>query len=189
MVDPSDDVVTPRLILRLMRREGVDAALAGNVGRAEILLDARIPDDLLDHPSSLEFAKAQLDADPQYQPWSIRAIILPADRVMVGHLRFHSQPNPVYLRPFARDAVEFGYRVFPKYQRRGYGAEASGAAMGWAQAAFGVRRFIVSVSPNNTPSLALIARFGFARIGQQVDDVDGPEDIYLREVQPALHKS
>jgi RimJ/RimL family protein N-acetyltransferase len=55
--------------------------------------------------------------------------------------------------------------------------------------AFRVRRFIVSVSPNNTPSLALIARFGFARIGQQVDDVDGPEDIYLREVQPALHKS
>jgi RimJ/RimL family protein N-acetyltransferase len=54
--------------------------------------------------------------------------------------------------------------------------------MDWAQAAFGVRNFIVSVSPNNRPSLALIARFGFARIGQRVDEMDGPEDVYLREV-------
>lgn len=182
MFAPLDDVATPRLILRLMDGKCVDAALAGDVGFAEMLLGVRIPPELLDNPSSMAFAKTQLDADAQYQPWSIRAIILPADRVMVGHLRFHSRPDPDYLRPFARDAIEFGYRVFPRYRRRGYAAEASGAAMDWAQATFGVRRFIVSISPNNVPSLALIARFGFTRIGQQVDDADGPEDIYLREV-------
>ena len=54
--------------------------------------------------------------------------------------------------------------------------------MNWAQATFGVRKFIVSVSPDNLASLALIARFGFARVGQQIDEIDGIEDIYLREV-------
>jgi ribosomal-protein-alanine N-acetyltransferase len=182
MANPLDDIVTPRLVLRLMRREGVDAVIAGDVARAEMLLGARIPGELLDHPSSWQFAKSQLDADPLYQPWSIRAIILLADKVMIGLIRFHSRPDPDDLRAFARDAVEFGYGIFPEYRRRGYAAEASDAAMDWAQSTFGIRRFVASVSPNNKPSLALITRFGFVRVGQQVDDVDGPEDIYLREV-------
>jgi ribosomal-protein-alanine N-acetyltransferase len=182
MFDPLADIVTPRLILRLMPREAVDATLAGDVAGAAALLGASIPDDLLAHPSSLAFAKVQLDADPHYQPWSMRAIILPADRMMVGHVRFHSRPDPDDLHMFARDAVEFGYRIFPQYRRRGYAVEASGAAMEWARAAFGVRRFIASVSPDNTASLAVIARFGFARTGQQVDETDGVEDVYLRQI-------
>ena len=71
MPAPSDDIVTPRLILRLMGRETVDAGLAGDLARAEHLLDAKIPGSLLDHPSSLTHAKARLEADPQYQPWSV----------------------------------------------------------------------------------------------------------------------
>jgi RimJ/RimL family protein N-acetyltransferase len=100
---------------------------------------------------------------------------------MVGQVRFHSRPDPEYLHPFARSAVEFGYYVFPIYRWRGYAAEAAGAAMNWAQAAFGVSRFIASVSPDNTASLAVIARFGFMKIGRHMDEIDGVEDIYLRE--------
>ncbi len=176
------DIVTPRLVLRLMGREGVEACLAGDLARAEQLLGARIPNVLLDYPSSLGFAKVRLDEDPQYQPWSFRAIILPDDRTMVGHIRFHSRPDPDDLQAYARDAVEFGYRVFPEYRRRGYAAEASDAVMNWARAMFGVRKFIVTVSPDNKPSQAVIARFGFVRIGQQMDEIDGIEDVYLREV-------
>ena len=43
MPAPSDDIVTPRLILRLMGRETVDAGLTGDLARAEHLLDAKIP--------------------------------------------------------------------------------------------------------------------------------------------------
>ena len=93
---------------------------------------------------------------------------------------FHSRPDPDYLRPFARYAVEFGYYVFSDYRRHGYAAEAAGAAMDWAHAAFGISRFIVCVSPNNTQSLALIARLGFAKIGEHADEIDGIEHIYLR---------
>jgi RimJ/RimL family protein N-acetyltransferase len=52
--------------------------------------------------------------------------------------------------------------------------------MDWAHAAFGISRFIVCVSPNNTQSLALIARLGFAKIGEHADEIDGIEHIYLR---------
>jgi ribosomal-protein-alanine N-acetyltransferase len=177
-----NDILTRRLVLRLMEREVVDACLVGDLQRAEHLLDIAIPGELLNEPTGLKYAQAQLDADPQYRLWSMRAIILQATRTMVGHVRFHSPPDPDYLHPFARAAVEFGYHVYSQYRRHGYATEAAGAVMEWAQATFGIGRFVVSVSPDNKPSLALISHFGFTKIGQHMDEIDGLEHIYLRDV-------
>jgi [ribosomal protein S5]-alanine N-acetyltransferase len=179
MLTLQNDVVTPRLVLRLMEREVIDSCLAGDLQRAERLSGTEIPSELLDEPTALTYARTKLDADPQYQPWSIRAIILRANQTMVGHLRFHSCPDPDYLHPFARPAVEFGYHVFSQYRRRGYATEAAHAVMDWAWVTFGVRHFIVCVAPDNEASLAVIAHLGFARIGQHVDETDGIEHIYL----------
>jgi RimJ/RimL family protein N-acetyltransferase len=181
MLPRPDDIPTPRLVLRLVERETLEACLAGDLERAGQLLGIAVPSELLSSPTALEFAQAQLNADPQYRPWSMRAIIVAAAETMVGHIRFHSQPDPDYLRPFARSAVEFGYRVFPEHRRRGYATEAAGAAMNWARTVFGIDRFIVSVSPGNAPSLAVIARFGFVQVGQHMDEIDGIENIYLRD--------
>jgi L-amino acid N-acyltransferase YncA len=52
--------------------------------------------------------------------------------------------------------------------------------MSWAETN-GVRRFVASVSPSNTPSLALVAKTGFRKIGEHIDSEDGLEHIYLRE--------
>ena len=167
-----------------MEREVLADCLAGELGRAERALGAGIPGELSDEPTALEDARARVDEDPQYRPWSIRAMILPAAATMVGHIRFHSRPNPDYLRPYARAAVEFGYHVFADHRRRGYAHEAAGAVMDWARAAHGIDQFVVTVSPDNVPSLALIARFGFVEVGQHKDPIDGIEHIYLREIGP-----
>jgi RimJ/RimL family protein N-acetyltransferase len=176
-----NDILTQRLVLRLLEREALEACLAGDLKRAGQLLGIAVPSDLLSNPTALKFAQTQLDADPRYQPWSVRAIIVADAETMVGHIRFHSRPDPDYLHPFARSAVEFGYRIFPEHRRRGYATEAINAAMDWARTAFGIGRFVVSVSPDNTPSLAVVARFGFVQVGQHVDEIDGIENVYLRD--------
>ena len=53
--------------------------------------------------------------------------------------------------------------------------------MGWG-AAHGVRRCLASVSPHNKASLATIARPGFVRIGEQIDEIDGLEWIHALEL-------
>ncbi|MBX3014580.1 MAG: hypothetical protein KF832_23880 [Caldilineaceae bacterium] len=43
-------------------------------------------------------------------------------------------------------------------------------------------RFILSISPENQPSLRIAAHFGFVKIGSQLDEEDGVEEIYERRV-------
>ncbi|KQR70691.1 hypothetical protein ASF92_12085 [Pedobacter sp. Leaf176] len=101
---------------------------------------------------------------------------------MVGLVRFHSSPNPEYLKDYANNAVEFGYEVFKAYRKNGYAKEAVIAIINWANVIFGVENFIVSVSPDNENSLNLISGLGFKKIGEIMDDVDGLEYIFLMNV-------
>ena len=177
-----DDIETARLILRRLPRQAIEAGLSGDLRTVENHLDAKVPVDLADDAAVLRFALAELVADPDYLPWSVRALILKESGGMIGHIRFHTRPDPDYLRPYAEKAVEFGYAVFSAHRRRGYAREAIGGAMRWAQDEHGIQRFIVTISPDNVASLRLADRFGFRKIGEHVDEVDGVEGIYLREV-------
>jgi ribosomal-protein-alanine N-acetyltransferase len=169
------------LILRRLPRQAIEAGLSGDLRTVENHLDAKVPVDLADDPAVLRFALAQLAADPDYLPWSVRALILKESGGMIGHIRFHTRPDPDYLRPYAEKAVEFGYAVFSAHRRRGYAREAIGGAIQWAQDEHGIQRFIVTISPDNVASLRLAGRFGFRKIGEHIDEVDGIEGIYLRD--------
>jgi len=46
----ADDVVTSRLVLRLMGQDAVGAVLAGDLAGASALLGARVPPALLERP-------------------------------------------------------------------------------------------------------------------------------------------
>jgi RimJ/RimL family protein N-acetyltransferase len=146
-------------------------------------LRTSVPVDLRHEPAVLNFAASQLAADPNYLPWSARAILLKDTREMVGHLRFHTRPDPEYLHPYVRNAVELGYVIFTAHRRRGYAREALTRAMCWAET-HGVRRFVASISPSNIPSLALVAEAGFCKIGEHIDSEDGLDHIFLRESPP-----
>ena len=176
---PLDEIVSHRLVLRLMHGEMIRDCLAGDLASAGEKLGVRIPEELLEHRRSLESDRKQLEADPLYQPWSTRAIILREEWRMVGFLRFHTRPDAHYLRAYAPEAVEFGYCIFTGDRQHGYATEAVVAAMKWAEEEFGISRFVVSVSPYNTASLKLIDRLGFTIIGQHVDEEDGVEHVFL----------
>ena len=176
-----DDIETARLLLRLVPPEAVEAGLAGDLDRCAELLGAHVPVDLREAPTVLVYAKARLDEDPLYQPWSMRALVDKQTMAMVGHIRFHTRPDPDYLRPYAAQAVELGYEVFASHRRQRYASEAMQGVMQWARERHDVHRFIATVSPDNLPSLTLISRFDFRKIGEHMDPVDGLEGIYLRD--------
>ena len=161
----------------------LEAALKGDTNAAEEILGLAIPPAWYEKRARWEMRLGQLRQDPSLQPWLARAMGLRGQGrglspVMVGYIGFHTGPNPEYLRELAPGAVELGYSVFPDYRRRGYAREAAQTLMDWACREHGIRRFVVSISPQNAPSLALAKGFGFQRIGSQMDEVDGPEDIF-----------
>ena len=53
---------------------------------------------------------------------------------------------------------------------------------GWVTEEPGVRVLRYTVSPSNIASVKIIKYFRFTYIGQQLDEIDGPEDIYEMSV-------
>ena len=178
-----DDIETTRLILRRLEPTAIAAGLSGDLTALEESLGAKVPIDLIHDPAALAYAQEALAADAAYLPWSVRAIILRSSREMAGHVRFHSQPDPDYLRPYAPEAVEFGYVVFAAHRRQRYAHEALTGVMQWACQVHGVERFVASISPTNIPSLELVAKLGFHKVGEAVDPDDGVEHVYLRDAK------
>ena len=171
-------ITSPRLDLVPFTLEFMRASLAHDTATCARILGATVPREWPkpDYLHALVLRISQLEADPALQPWLMRAMIDRETRTMIGDIGFHSPPGPEYLQPYSPRAVEFGFGVFPAYQRRGYAREAAKAMMQWATENHGVTEFIVSISPDNVASQALAAQLGFVRIGSHVDAVDGLED-------------
>jgi RimJ/RimL family protein N-acetyltransferase len=177
-----DRIATERLDLVAMSQEFLEACLAGKQNLAEQLLDLHIPDDWFDHAWLMDLRLRQSKDDPAYIPWLPRAIGLRAQGIMVGYINFHTAPGPDYLATLAPGGVEFGYEIFSQYRRRGYAQETVVGIMEWTQRMHGVERFVLSISPENIPSLGLARKLGFIKIGEQIDDDDGLEEVFERRI-------
>jgi RimJ/RimL family protein N-acetyltransferase len=113
----------------------------------------------------------QLLEHPEDEPW-VTGIIWDEDLgVAVGKAGFHGSPD-------ADGMVEVGYEVDPEYRRRGYARAALQAMLDRAIADPSVRVLRASISPDNEPSLDLVASFGLERNGEQWDEEDGLEWIF-----------
>jgi ribosomal-protein-alanine N-acetyltransferase len=169
-----DTVRTKRLELVWLSPELLEELLAGRREKAERIGGFAIPDDWPDEHDGrfLALRLRQTHEDPGRGPWYVRAIVLPEQRRMIGHIGFHGPPGVNALRD--PEAVEIGYTVFPEHRRRGYAGEAVVALLEQARAQ-GVRRFVASVAPENEPSLAIVRRLGFTEVGRHWDDEDGEE--------------
>ena len=75
-------------------------------------------------------------------------------------------------------ATEMGYTIFEPWRRQGIAYEAILAFIAWAKTE-GLESVILSIQPANIASLALATKLGAVQIGSQIDEKDGPEDIYL----------
>jgi RimJ/RimL family protein N-acetyltransferase len=82
-----------------------------------------------------------------------------------------------HARPDDHGMVEIGYRVDPPFRRRGLATEMATALMAWG-ATHGATHCLASVRPDNAASLRTIAKLGFVKVGEQMDDIDGLEWVH-----------
>ncbi len=126
---------------------------------------------LIDDSGPLAWRVPQVKVDPTINMWFVRWIVLKSTNEIIGSSSFHGGPNE-------NGMIEIGLGIDPKFHNQGFGFEALTAMWGWVCAQEGVKILRYTVSITNLPSVALIKKFGFTRIGQQLDEIDGPEEIY-----------
>lgn len=167
-----------RLDLVTLTPQALSLSLARDAASVEERLGGSVPPEWFEEAELIRFRLEQVRQDPAYLPWSVRAIVLRAARQMVGYIGCHTRPGHPYLKEHAPEGVEFGFEVFAPFRRRGFAREACGALMDWAEQQHGITVFVVSISPDNEPSLRLAASLGFEHVGSHIDDVDGLENVF-----------
>lgn len=126
---------------------------------------------LVDDPGPLPFRIPRIAADPEAAPYLLRLAVLRDQRMVIGSAGFHSRPDE-------NGMIEIGLGVVTQERGRGYAQEALRGMWAWVVAKPAVRTLRYTVTPDNAPSQAIIGKFGFEHRGQQIDEIDGPEDIY-----------
>lgn len=113
----------------------------------------------------------QLISDRGCAGWLTQIVVAEPAGAVVGYAGFHGPPDEAGM-------VELGYSVIPVYRRQGYARAMLSALVRRAVAEARVRTVRVTISPDNTASLATISGFGFVEVGEQWDEQDGLELIF-----------
>jgi RimJ/RimL family protein N-acetyltransferase len=182
MPEPYSVIRTSRSDLVPMPPSLMRSILAEDWTTAGRLLGAQIPHEWRSgHWRWLANRPDQAEADPSLIPWFPRVQILRqlAERsrggpAVVGEAGFHGPPDD-------ESRVEFGYMVITDYRRRGFAEEAVRALMAWATRDRGITRFRASIGPQNTPSLSLIRKLGFVKVGSYQHEELGEQLIFHRD--------
>lgn len=181
MNEQENEIITAHLILRSLSPKAIALLAKGNIDQAEMAEGIKFYPALREHTAAFEHDLSQLKADAEFRNWSTRTVFLQNTGEMIGIFRFHSRPNPDYLRNYGPSLVEIGYVIFAEYRRKGFAEEMINGIVTWTKN-YGVSGIITSIAPNNIPSTKLVTKMGFIKIGEAVDEVDGTEHIYLLNI-------
>lgn len=172
------EIITPRLSLRLMTEDFLEANLNDNLEKAESLIGLKLSQNWFDEKDIISVRLNDYRTDAEFANWGLWAIGLLETEEMIGFIGFHTKPNPEYLREFAPNAIEFGYTIFFQNRRQGFAQEALIGLMNWSIKQYPLENFIASVAPNNIASTAMVKKLLFKKIGEQIDEIDGLEFVY-----------
>ncbi len=175
MIDDIPDIATAQVTLVSMTVPFMEALAARDMAAASREIGADVPEWMADELENfLKFRLGQLRLDPSIRQWLGRVMVLTAEdgtRRAVGSIGFHGPPD-------AAGRLEVGYSVDPPFRRRGYASESVKALFDWAHREHGITRFVASISPDNDASLNLTAAYGFQKVGEQMDEIDGLEYVF-----------
>ena len=126
---------------------------------------------LLDSSGPLAWRVPQVKVDPSVNRWFVRYIVLKESQEVIGSTSFHGVPD-------ADGMMEIGLGIEEAFRNKGYAREALAGMWKWVCTYPEVKTLRYTVSPDNLASIAVINYFGFEYKGQQIDEEDGPENIY-----------
>jgi len=126
---------------------------------------------LIDFQGPLAWRVPQVKENPEVNKWFVRWAVLRSTQEVIGSSSFHGAPD-------INGMMEIGLGVEAAFQGQGFGREILQGMWGWVVTEPGINTLRYTVSPTNTASIALINSFGFDYMGEQLDEVDGPESIY-----------
>ncbi len=130
---------------------------------------------LVDDPGPLPFRIPRIRANPALAKYLLRMVVLRESHEIIGSSGFHDGPD-------TDGMIEIGLGIEPTSRGQGYAKEALRGMWDWVVSDPLVSTLRYTVSPENAPSQAIIKKFGFHLVGQQIDEIDGPEDIYQMSV-------
>jgi RimJ/RimL family protein N-acetyltransferase len=113
----------------------------------------------------------QVKEDSSVNKWFVRFIVLKESQEVIGSTSFHGVPDD-------EGMMEIGLGIEEPFRGNGYAKEALLGMWQWVSGFPEVKTLRYTVSPDNLPSIAVINYFGFEYKGQQMDEIDGPENIY-----------
>ena len=151
-------------IIDLLEKQDDSAAISGRSfsNPHQVLVSSSGP---------LAWRVPQVKADPSCNKWFVRFIVLQESGEVIGSTSFHGVPDE-------NGMMEIGLGIEEPFRNQGYAREALQGMWSWVSTQPGVKTLRYTVSPQNLPSIAVINYFGFNYMGQQMDEIDGPENIY-----------
>jgi len=166
-------ILTPRLELHHLSAQAI-IELFEKKNDSVALLDRSFTNPhrvLLDSSGPLAWRVPQVKVDPSVNRWFVRYIVLKESQEVIGSTSFHGVPD-------ADGMMEIGLGIEEAFRNKGYAREALAGMWKWVCAYPEVKTLRYTVSPDNLASIAVINYFGFEYKGQQIDEEDGPENIY-----------
>lgn len=127
--------------------------------------------NLIASTGPLAWRVPQVKENPDVNKWFVRFIVLAESREIIGSTSFHGAPD-------ASGMIEIGLGIEDTFQGRGFAKEALTGMWLWACEFPEVKILRYTVSPDNLASIKVVESFGFTFMGQQMDEIDGPENIY-----------
>lgn len=126
---------------------------------------------LVDDSGPLAWRVPEVKADESVNKWFVRFIVLKENQEIIGSTSFHNPPDE-------NGMIEIGLGIEKAFWNQGYAKEALLGMWNWVIQQPGVKTLRYTVSPENAASIKVIEHFGFTYQGQQMDEIDGPENIY-----------
>jgi len=134
---------------------------------------------LIEGPSPLAYRIPRVKKDPSFADIAVVLAINKSTNEVVGSAGFHDFPNE-------EGMIEIGFGIVLEMQNQGFGQELLIGMWKMICKRTDVKVLRYTVAPDNAPSMHIINKLGFEKVGEQIDPEDGLELIFEQKVEDFL---